>query len=139
MCYNKWKGNSDNSIEHMEGGETRAWKEERITFFEIKRTFSLLCCFSFFLLVISQYLCLNILCWTRSQLFILKGHINVIKSTDKRHTSEGRQTSKRHVLTTHDKRSSISFMRSGSLYFFKSFLRACYAQKMSRLERKVIE
>lgn len=122
LAYGKW-----------EKMEIKWWGRKRtVTFLEIKRTSSLLCSFSLSLLMPSQNLCLNISCWIRLQLFILKWHVYVIKKTNKCHTSgQRRQTSKWHVLTIHDTSSSISLLRSRSLHFFSSLLRVCYVQKMS--------
>ena len=122
---------SKNMARNREMRKREGVKGRRITFLEIKGTFSLLCCFSLFLFVLGQYFCINMLRWIRLQLFILKTHVNMIKEINKYHTfGSRRQTCKSQVLTIHDTRSSISFMRFGSLYFFNSFLRACYTKMM---------
>lgn len=46
-------------------------QRKNFTFLHIKGPFPLLCCFSFFLLVLSQYFCINMFCWLKLQLSIL--------------------------------------------------------------------
>ena len=101
----------------------------KITFFDIKRTFPLLCRFSLFLFMLSQYLRINILPWIRFHLFILKKTCKYDEEINKCHSFGGRrQTSKSQLRTIHDICSSISLMRFGSLYFFNSFFRAWHSE-----------